>query len=203
MAANIVFVDEGTVGEVVGGEDSDFDENTDNYESSVEEGDRREEDSDDEEESEEESEEDNWVLGDRIPRRLDFTADRGFNVKLPNNPSFSNYFHLLFSENLFDEIVSQTYKYATETRLPKEVSRRLNLSSSLRSLLREILGTGKKSNITQACVVCFPAQEKILKRTGDKRKRPGKESSFQWSVCKALALCMQDCFQLYHTVEDL
>ena len=49
MAANIVFVDEGTVGEVVGGEDSDFDENTDNYESSEEEGDRREEDSDDEE----------------------------------------------------------------------------------------------------------------------------------------------------------
>ena len=38
MAANIVFVDEGTVGEVVGGEDSDFDENTDNYESSEDEG---------------------------------------------------------------------------------------------------------------------------------------------------------------------
>ena len=75
MAANIVFVDEGTVGEVVGGEDSDFDENTDKYESSEEECDRSEEDSDDEEESEEESEEDNWVLGDRIPRRLDFTAD--------------------------------------------------------------------------------------------------------------------------------
>ena len=65
----------------------------------------------------------------------------------------------------------------------------------------KILGTGKKSNITRACVVCFPAQKKILKRTGDKRKRPGKESSFQCSVCK-VALCMQDCFQLYHTVED-
>ena len=115
MAANIVFVDEGTVGEVVGGEDSDFDENTDKYESSEEECDRSGEDSDDEEESEEESEEDNWVLGDRIPRRLDFTADRGLNVELPDNPSFSDYFHLLFPENLFDEIVSQTYKYATET----------------------------------------------------------------------------------------
>ena len=80
--------------------------------------------------------------------------------------------------------------------------RRLNLSSSWRSLPREILGTGKKSNITRACVVCFPAQKKILKRTGDKSKRPGKESSFQWSVCKVV-LCMQDCFQLYHTVEDL
>ena len=33
------------------------------------------------------------------------------------------------------------------------------------------------------------------------RKRPGKESSFQCTVCK-VALCIQDCFQLYHTVQD-
>ena len=37
MAANIIFVDEGTIDEVVGGEDSDFDENTGNSESSEEE----------------------------------------------------------------------------------------------------------------------------------------------------------------------
>lgn len=66
MAANIVFVDEGTIDEVVGGEDSDLDENTDNSESSEEEDDRREEDSDGEADSEEETEEDNWVLGDRM-----------------------------------------------------------------------------------------------------------------------------------------
>ena len=42
----------------------------------------------------------------------------------------------------------------------------------------KILGTEKKSNITRACVVCFPAQKKILKRTGDKRKRPGKSLAF-------------------------
>ncbi|XP_022780491.1 piggyBac transposable element-derived protein 4-like [Stylophora pistillata] len=65
----------------------------------------------------------------------------------------------------------------------------------------KILGTGKKSNITRACVVCFPAQKKILKRTGEKRKRPGKESSFQCSVCK-VSLCIQNCFQLFHTVQD-
>ena len=61
------------------------------------------------------TEEDNWALGDRIPRRLDFTADRGLNVELPDNPSFSDYFHLLFPENLFDEIASQTNKYTKET----------------------------------------------------------------------------------------
>ena len=115
MAANIVFVDEGTIDEVVGGEDSDFEENTDSSESSEEEDDRREEDSDGEGESEQETEGDNWVLGDRIPRRFDFTADRGLNVELPDNPSFSDYFHLLFPENLFDEIASQTNKYARET----------------------------------------------------------------------------------------
>ena len=63
MAANTVFVDEGTIDEVVGG-DSDLDENTDNSKSSEEEDDRREENSDGEEESEEETEEDNWVLGE-------------------------------------------------------------------------------------------------------------------------------------------
>lgn len=115
MAAKIVFVDEGTIDEVVGGEDSDLDENTDNSESSEEEDYRREEDGDGEADSEEETEEDNWVLGDRIPRRLDFTADRGLNVELPNNPSFSDYFHLLFPENLFDEIASQTNKYPSKT----------------------------------------------------------------------------------------
>ena len=65
----------------------------------------------------------------------------------------------------------------------------------------KILGTGKKTNITRSCAVCFPAQKKILARTGEKRKRPGKESSFHCTVCK-VALWIQDCFQLYHTVQD-
>ena len=39
------------------------------------------------EESKEETKEDNWVLGDCIPQRLDFTADQGLNVELPDNPS--------------------------------------------------------------------------------------------------------------------
>ena len=35
----------------------------------------------------------------------------------------------------------------------------------------KIQGTGKKTNITRSCVVCFHAQKKILARTGEKRKR--------------------------------
>ena len=42
----------------------------------------------------------------------------------------------------------------------------------------KIQGTGKKSNITRSCAVCFPAQKKILARTGEKRKRPGKSPVF-------------------------
>ena len=64
MAANTVFVDNGTIDEVVSGGDSDLDENTDNSESSKEEDDRKKENSDGEEESEEKTEEDNWVLGE-------------------------------------------------------------------------------------------------------------------------------------------
>ena len=65
----------------------------------------------------------------------------------------------------------------------------------------KIQGTGKKINITRSCAVCFPGETRILARTGEKRKRPGKESSYQCSTCK-VALCIQGCFQLYHTVQD-
>ena len=62
----------------------------------------------------------------------------------------------------------------------------------------KIQGTGKKTNINRSCAVCFPAQKKILARTGEKRK---KESSFQCSIFK-VAFYIQDCFQLYHNVQD-
>ena len=34
-------------------------------------------------------------------------ADRGLNVKLPDNSSFSDYFHLLLPENLFNKIATK------------------------------------------------------------------------------------------------
>ena len=64
----------------------------------------------------------------------------------------------------------------------------------------KIQGSGKKTNITRSCIV-FPAQKRLLARVGEKRNSPGRESSFQCSVCK-VALCIQECFQLYHTVQD-
>ena len=82
MATNIVFVHEATIDKVYGGENSDGDRSV--SEAEIEEG----EDDASEDVDEEENEEENWVVGSRKPTILDFTADRGLNVDLPENPSF-------------------------------------------------------------------------------------------------------------------
>lgn len=65
----------------------------------------------------------------------------------------------------------------------------------------KIRGNGKKKNITRACVVCGPAERKCLERVGEKRKRPGRESSYQCDACKK-PLCVEPCFKLYHKFKD-
>ena len=109
----------------------------------------------------------------------------------------------VFRRELVKELVSS---FGLSTSLtprghPRSSAEGLSRLQAGKHFPEKIQGTGKKSNITRSCVVCFPAQRKILARTGEKRKRPGRESSFQCSVCK-VALCIQDCFQLYHSVQD-
>ena len=65
----------------------------------------------------------------------------------------------------------------------------------------KITGAGKKKNITRSCVVCVSAERELLERVGEKRKRPGHESSYQCDKCKT-ALCIDVCFKLYHTQKD-
>ena len=129
MAANIVFVDEATINEVFGGEDSDGDQSTSDAVSEEGESDVSEQESDVEEENEEE----NWVVGSREPTALDFTADRGLNVDLPDSPSFIDYFHLLFPEHLFEYISRQTNKYARETIASLRERGRLPLNSRFKT----------------------------------------------------------------------
>ncbi|XP_015768026.1 PREDICTED: piggyBac transposable element-derived protein 5-like [Acropora digitifera] len=126
MASRIVFVHEQNIDEVFSGEDS---EQTSDSERSEGEGDR----SDEENESEEESEEDNWVVRGIDTQRLNFTGDQGLRVQLPENLSFSDFFHLLFPDNLFDEIKSQTNKYARETIKSLQRRDRLAQTSRFRS----------------------------------------------------------------------
>ena len=66
---------------------------------------------------------------------------------------------------------------------------------------QKIVATGKKKNITRSCVVCSVAERQLLEVVGQKRKRPGRESSYQCDKC-AVALCVDPCFKLYHTCKD-
>ena len=106
MAARIVFVDD-----VFCGEDSDEGQNPINPVIEEEKDDESEEQSG----SEDENEENNWVFGACEPTRLDFTADEGLNANLPDSPSFSEYFHLLFPDYPFEDMARHANKYVRET----------------------------------------------------------------------------------------
>ena len=55
--------------------------------------------------------------------------------------------------------------------------------------------------ISRSCVVCVPIERKVLQRAGEKRKRPGRESSYQCEQCQK-TLCVDPCFRLYHQYKD-
>ena len=65
----------------------------------------------------------------------------------------------------------------------------------------KIVAEGKKKNVSRSCAVCTTAERKKDQAAGVKRKRPGRESSYQCSDCKK-TLCVDPCFRLYHTYKD-
>ena len=67
--------------------------------------------------------------------------------------------------------------------------------------LSKIQPVGTKKNISRACTVCNKARQELLAKTGQKRKRPGKETSYECSGCK-VPPCVAPCFELYHTKVD-
>lgn len=83
---------------------------------------------------------------------------------------------------------SDIYSSLTPRGRPRRSAEGLTRLQAGSHFPEKIQGTGKKRNITRSCVVCFP-QNRILARTGEKTKRPGRESSFQCEVCK-VALCI-------------
>ena len=59
-----------------------------------------------------------------------------------------------------------------------------------------------KRRPTRRCAVCNPAERQILKSLGmSKRKRPGRESSYECREC-GVGLCVAPCFRLYHEYEN-
>ena len=55
-----------------------------------------------------------------------------------------------------------------------------------------------KTRISRSCKVCVPAERSMDIAIGQKRKRPGRESSYECAQCE-VALCVAPCFGLYHT----
>lgn len=90
------------------------------------------------------------------------------------------------------------------TRAPLHQDRQQHcFPSSWASLSWNIVGTGKKSDLSRSCVVCEPAERSKFQaeHPGQKRKRYGHESSYQCDTCKN-TLCVDPCFKLYHTSVD-
>jgi len=60
---------------------------------------------------------------------------------------------------------------------------------------------GQKRPISRSCVVCGPAERQLLKHVGEKRKRPGRESSYECVEC-GVTLCVDPCLMIYHNYTD-
>ena len=70
-----------------------------------------------------------------------------------------------------------------------------------RHFIQKIPNSGQKRPINRSCVVCGPAEKQLLKRVGEKRKRPGTESSYECKEC-GVTLCVDPCFTLYYNYTD-
>ena len=64
---------------------------------------------------------------------------------------------------------------------------------------KKMLSNGR--SISRQCIVCNPAERDILSALGEKRKRPGRESSYKCGQCD-VTLCVDPCFELYHTKQE-
>ena len=113
--------------------------------------------------------------------------------------------HRQFRKNLVRQLVSSVNKEDVpgmnsptgRPKAPQEPIMRL----MGRHFPEKIVAEGKKKNVSQSCAVCTTAERKKDQAAGVKRKRPGRESSYQCSDCKK-ALCVDPCFRLYHTYKD-
>ena len=68
----------------------------------------------------------------------------------------------------------------------------------------KIIATGRKKNVSRACIVCTAVGKQRMKdqeRPSKKKIRYGRESTYECRVCEA-ALCVAPCFRLYHTKSD-
>ncbi|VDI01309.1 Hypothetical predicted protein [Mytilus galloprovincialis] len=70
-----------------------------------------------------------------------------------------------------------------------------------RHFAEKIIPTGTKLTLTRRCIVCTPAERELLASAGEKRRRPGRDTSFNCAECN-VALCIDPCFKLYHKYKE-
>ena len=94
--------------------------------------------------------------------------------------------HTNFCRELVKELITSSgiFPSLTPRGRPRRLAVGLTRLQAGYHFPEKIQDTRKRTNITRSCAVCFPGQKNILARTGEKRKRPGKVSSFQCTVCK-------------------
>ncbi|XP_062615415.1 piggyBac transposable element-derived protein 4-like [Saccostrea cucullata] len=114
--------------------------------------------------------------------------------------------HRVFRKQLVTELVQSVNRACVPGMSTKPVGRPSTAAEPIMRLQGQhfpmkIVGTGIKKNITRACVVCSVAERQRLESIGEKRKRAGKESSYQCDKCLS-ALCVDPCFKLFHTHKD-
>ena len=54
---------------------------------------------------------------------------------------------------------------------------------------------------TRSCKVCVPAERRLNKNAGVKRKCPGHETSYECKDCN-VAFCVDPCFGIYHEYKN-
>lgn len=121
--------------------------------------------------------------------------------------------YILYKENTTDRnpMVQRVFRRKLVTQLIEKsnLDRRTVGRPSTQQLARlsgrhfpeKIIGTGQRVTISRQCVVCGPAERELLASAGEKRKRPGRESSYQCAQCN-VTLCVHPCFALYHTKQE-
>lgn len=110
----------------------------------------------------------------------------------------------VFRRELVAQMVTAAEVTGPGSRGRKRVSAENLQRLSARHFICHLPATEKRSHGKRQCIVCGPAEAEIFKlqHPGVKPpKRTGRETCFQCQQCH-VALCIEPCFQLYHTKSE-
>ena len=120
-----------------------------------------------------------------------------FKLYQANTPEEHPLLHREFRSKLVTQLVAEFAAQRVPVgRPPSSPLQRL----TGRHFLTKLQGDGVKKNLARVCAVCGPAERELLV-AGQKRKRCGRETTWQCESCK-VSLCVWPCFKFYHSKQD-